>query len=256
MQVPPLWKDAWRFRTRGMAYLYSGKLPNALADLSQALREQRTVNEVLPRVLDETLSLMETDQGSIWLRDPVSDEIRLELQRHWNKESPGSYPRGRTIPEIVMETGQAVVVRELRTDPRLPEEHRASIPAGLGGACVPLSATGKTFGALFVNVRLPREITPDELRVLDALANVGANAIHRARLFEETMKHLDRLAALRSIDIAISSSFDLKMVLNVVLDKITGELGVDAAGVLLLNPDSLMLEYAADRKPDVCLALR
>ena len=137
--------------------------------------------------------------------------------------------------------------RELRDDPRIPEEHRARIAPGTGGASVPLAAAGKTFGALFVNVRLPREITADELRVLHALADLGASAIHRAQLFEGTLKHLDRLAALRSIDMAISSSFDLRMVLNVVLDKVTRELGVDAAGILLLKPESLTLEFAAGK---------
>jgi len=108
-------------------------------------------------------------------------------------------------------------------------------------------AAGKILGAIFVNVRLPREITADELRVLNALADLGAYAIHRAQLFEETVKHLDRLAALRSIDIAISNSFDLQMILNVVLDKVTRELNVDAAAILLLKAESLLLEFAAGK---------
>ena len=114
----------------------------------------------------------------------------------------------------------------MRDDPRIPEEHRARIAPGTGGASVPLAAAAKHSAPSFVNVRLPREITADELRVLHALADLGASAIHRAQLFEGTLKHLDRLAALRSIDMAISSSFDLRMVLNVVLDKVTRELGV------------------------------
>ncbi len=98
---------------------------------------------------------------------------------------------------------------------------------------------------MFVNVHLPREITASELRLLNALAEIGGNAIHRANLLEQTVKQLDRLAALRSIDIAISSSFDLKMTLNVVLDKVIRELNVDAADILLLKPESYILEYAA-----------
>ena len=47
--------------------------------------------------------------------------------------------------------------------------------------------------------------------------------------------------------IAISSSFDLQMILNVVLDKVTKELDVDAAAILLLRPESLMLEFAAGK---------
>jgi putative nucleotidyltransferase with HDIG domain len=100
-------------------------------------------------------------------------------------------------------------------------------------------------GAMFINVHLPREIMASELRVLNALAEIGGNAIHRANLLEQTVKQLDRLAALRSIDIAISSSFDLKMTLNVVLDQMITEFNADAADILLLNPESYVLKYAA-----------
>ncbi len=219
----------------------------AIAKLSRALRHTQTVREILPRLLDETLALMQTDQGSIWLRHPVSNKVYLSEQRQWGAQALNGFPEGREIIEQVIETGQPLIQRDLHNDPRIPEKHRARIPSGIGGACVPLIAAGKTVGAMFINVRLPREITADEMRVLGALADLGAYAVHRAQLFEETVKHLDRLAALRSIDIAISSSFDLRMILNVVLNKVTKELDVDAADILLLKPDSLMLEFGAGK---------
>jgi PAS domain S-box-containing protein len=44
----------------------------AIAKVSAALRETQTVNEILPRLLDEALSLIEADSGSIWLYDPAA----------------------------------------------------------------------------------------------------------------------------------------------------------------------------------------
>ncbi len=46
---------------------------------------------------------------------------------------------------------------------------------------------------------------------------------------------LKRMAALRAIDLAISSSLDLNLALSVVLSQVTSQLGVDAADILLLN---------------------
>ena len=163
----------------------------------------------------------------------------MTIQRGWGNEPLSKYPPGQNIPDLVVARGQAIVAREFRSDPRIPAEHRKHIPEGLGGVCVPLPASRKIIGAMFVNVHVPREITTGELRVLNALAEIGGNAIHRANLLEQTVKQLDRLAALRSIDIAISSSFDLKMTLNVVLDKVARELNVDATGILLLKPESI-----------------
>jgi len=58
---------------------------------------------------------------------------------------------------------------------------------------------------------------------------------------------LQRLTALREIDMAITSSMELSVIFNVILDQVTTELRVDAADVLLLNPHTQLLEYAAGR---------
>ncbi|MEW5764150.1 MAG: PAS domain S-box protein [Acidobacteriota bacterium] len=58
---------------------------------------------------------------------------------------------------------------------------------------------------------------------------------------------LRRLSALRAIDAAISSSLDLRSTLHLFLDHTISQLEVDAAAVLLLNPSSRTLEFAASR---------
>lgn len=60
-------------------------------------------------------------------------------------------------------------------------------------------------------------------------------------------ERLQRLAALHSIDMIISSSLDLKVTLSEFLDLVISQLHVDAADVLLLNPLTQTLEYAAGR---------
>jgi GAF domain-containing protein len=62
---------------------------------------------------------------------------------------------------------------------------------------------------------------------------------------EQVQHHLQRLSTLHSIDAAIASSFDLNVILSVILRQITGQLGVDAADILLISQRTLMLEYAA-----------
>lgn len=64
---------------------------------------------------------------------------------------------------------------------------------------------------------------------------------------EKLHRQLEHLTALRDIDISISSSLDLRVTLNVLLEKLTSLLGVDAADVLLLDQDSLYLNFSAGR---------
>ncbi|MCL4376774.1 MAG: HD domain-containing protein [Actinobacteria bacterium] len=56
-----------------------------------------------------------------------------------------------------------------------------------------------------------------------------------------------RLNALRNIDLAITSSLDIRVTLNVFLDNVAEQLKIDAVNVLLLNPHTQILEHAASR---------
>jgi PAS domain S-box-containing protein len=58
---------------------------------------------------------------------------------------------------------------------------------------------------------------------------------------------IERFEALRKIDAAISSSLDLRVTLDILLDQVTRRLGVDAGSVLLFNPSSQSLEYVTGR---------
>jgi len=138
-----------------------------------------------------------------------------------------------------------MIAPEFHSDPQVPEEDRERIPKGIGGACVPLHAEESIVGVMFVNVALPRELTTGEIRILNALAEIGGNAIHRTYLHEQTIKQLERLAALRSIDLAISNILDLQVTLKILINEVIRQLHVDAASVLLIQAGTGRLTYAA-----------
>lgn len=60
-------------------------------------------------------------------------------------------------------------------------------------------------------------------------------------------QQLDYLIALRKIDQAITSTFNLHVMLNTVLSQVMEQLQVDATDILLLDPVGQILEYAAGR---------
>jgi len=64
-------------------------------------------------------------------------------------------------------------------------------------------------------------------------------------MYLELQRQFDRLSALRAIDLAITSGLELKTTLATILEQVTDQLNIDAATVLLLEPQSGMLEFAA-----------
>ena len=78
---------------------------------------------------------------------------------------------------------------------------------------------------------------------------------HNAAVIRDVSEHklketriqtqIKRLAALRSIDLAITSSLDLSLILSMLLSHVTAQLGVDAAAALILNLQTNTLEFTA-----------
>ncbi len=62
---------------------------------------------------------------------------------------------------------------------------------------------------------------------------------------DELQAFNERLSALRSIDMAISTSIDLQATLKILIEKIKSQLNIDAVDVLLMAPDTNMLVYSA-----------
>jgi PAS domain S-box-containing protein len=216
----------------------------AIATVSAALRTAETCADMLPVILDQLMGLLNADGVALAMRHPSTEETVIELARgdwiHWSGErlSPGEGISGQVIA-----TGQAYVDNDMPVDPLFG---RPDVRFDLRAvACVSLSVQEHIIGALWVGRK--SDIAEEEVRLLTAIADMAANAIHRAALHEQTQRRLLRLTTLREIDVAITASLDLRVTLSVLLDKLIAQLGVDAADILLFNPHIQTLEYAIGR---------
>lgn len=113
---------------------------------------------------------------------------------------------------------------------------------------LPMVLNKNLIGVMNVNItNKPRNLSEGQIRGLQTLANIAASALENARLYQETEERLRRLDALRRIDLAISSSMDIRISLDVLLDQVHTHLKVDASSVLLMDPASNDFYAAATR---------
>jgi putative nucleotidyltransferase with HDIG domain len=89
--------------------------------------------------------------------------------------------------------------------------------------------------------------TPEKIRLAQSIGDSAAIAIRRMLLREQTERRLQQLIALSEIDLAILSSSDMVVSLEIVLLHTTEQLKVDAADVWLFNPTSQALEFVSSR---------
>lgn len=148
---------------------------------------------------------------------------------------------------MVFTSGQMYVSGEFAREPLAWSSDGEPIPSGWGGACIPIRSEAEVIGVLSVSVPLPRQITPEELKLLESLADMAGSALQRLRLHEEALRRINQLQALESVNRAITASLDLRLSLNILLENTLSQLGADSAGVLLYNPTTMKLDYAAGR---------
>ena len=215
----------------------------ALAEVSSALRTAPARAEMVPIILDKLTSLLQARGVALAMRDRNSGETVIELARGlWTPISSTRLRPGEGLIGRVIQMGQPMITDDMGTMAGY------SWPPGLGAmpkalAVIPLVAQGSTIGALWAGN--DDGFSESQVRILLAVGDIAANAIHRATLHEQTEQRLQRLMALHSIEMAISASTDLRVSLEILLNQVTTIMGVSAADVLLLDSHSQSLHYAA-----------
>jgi PAS domain S-box-containing protein len=219
----------------------------ALIDITADLSQHLDLSALLQMVVDRAVSLLGAAGGFLYLYDPDRRDLEVVKVTNVPMQIGTRLAVGEGLAGLVAQTREPQLVDSYATWPHRAAQY-ADIPAG-AVAGTPMLFGGELVGVLGVTDLGPgtRVFTQADARVLSLFAGHAASAVQNARLFTQTQRRLERLAALRTIDMAITSSLDLRVTLNIFLDQVTSQLHVDAADVLLVNPHLRLLEHAAGR---------
>lgn len=228
----------------------------AVNTLGYMLAETLDLPQVYERLYDATLRLL-PDSAAVFISafDPARGLITCVFAAYEGKrldlaamppaplEPPGHGPQSEAI-----HTQRPLVVNDLQIRLKKAQTNiSAGTPLPQSALYAPMVAKGQTLGVVQSETYRPNRYSVSDAELLALVANIAAVAIVNARLFKEAHRRLEHLQALRAIDISITTSRDLRTTLNILLDQITSQLEVDAAVILLLNPQTQRFEYAAGR---------
>jgi PAS domain S-box-containing protein len=269
----PYWKCEWLFRTRdgNLRWIFEGAVDQvdehgvaqssiglfqditarkqhereveAIAAVSGALRAALSRAEMLPVIIDQVTELFQAGGAALITPDPSSEDMLVEIaQGEFIQILNRRMTRASGVWGGVHQSGEAYLNNNVTE-----AEFMLSDPAnGLHAlAAVPLSVKGVSIGVLVVGRNV--DISADDLRLLTSIADIAANALYRADLFEQTERRLKYISAVQQIDSAISSSLDLRVTFNVLLARTLEQLHADAGDILLLDPYLHRLEYLSGR---------
>jgi HD-GYP domain-containing protein (c-di-GMP phosphodiesterase class II) len=214
-----------------------------VASVSSALRVAQSRNQMIPLILDQITKVTKVDGIILLLCDPSTNEMVVEHGRgEWAEFTGLRLPQNDTFFSKAFSTGSMYTFENL---PLNIGPGPGTRPHKLSGIFIPLIAGDQPVGAFFAG--RSKAFIPQEKRLLNSIANIAANALRRATLYEQTEQSLQRLNILHKIDTAISASHDLNTTLTILLDHIRSYLGVDAVDVLIYNTPNKIFQHAAGR---------
>ncbi len=158
-----------------------------LYNISSSLRNLDNLDAMLSALLDQTLIVLETGAGAIWLEKPEDTNLYLASARGWftRFDNQVYLKPGEGIVGITYRSGKPYTSPEFIRDPNLSDYGRSETPAGWGGACLPIYNGQIKIGAMIIAVKLPREINLEEIKLLSSITEMAGIAVHRIRLFEK-----------------------------------------------------------------------
>lgn len=161
----------------------------AILTVAAALRKAQTRTDMFPIVLEQVQTLLQANGAALAFYRADEKAIVVELAIGSVAALSGQYiPDDQSsILGYVIITNQTVVHMPPQ---RLPAVSLISgLPQGI--ACVPLVVQQKAIGALWAGRNTL--ITSDEVKLLTAIADMVANAVHRATLHEQLVEQTTKL---------------------------------------------------------------
>ncbi len=150
----------------------------ALARAARTLNESLDLNRVLVRMCEEAARMLEADSTSVFLGN-ADGGLRLEATSGLPSEALGKIVRpGEGLVGRVLATGRSANTNSYQTlDAKATIVDVSDVRAAMA---VPMHWDGELRGALAVGYTEPHEISDDELRLLEALAELAAAACRNA----------------------------------------------------------------------------
>ncbi len=223
----------------------------AITRMANALRDADTHSDVASIILETMCGLFKGQGSALAVKDAAKKIYTFEYSYGtWSTWKGTSHPSLSEVSRKVFETGRHYISLQAGDDPNL------SFPEFISRSqtvlCLPLITHEKTIGVVWLGRDSSEShavIPPgaDEVRLLTAAADIAASSLQRASLMQKTEISLNRLSAQRDINLTISTSLDMKTVLEKLLHLVTDKLQVSAADVLLFDSESGSLKYAAGK---------
>lgn len=221
---------------------------NVLTRVAQGVSFTVAFDDILEMISAQTNQVLPARDLKVTLIDPetgvMSNAFYLENDERLTDLEHRPLHMGQGLEAEVISAQRAIVTddyeRECRSRGLLPTTQ--GLYAWMG---VPLNAGALTIGALSVASRDPVDTYTEEQRnLLQAIADQASGAIVKARSLDESESRARQLAKLNEIGVGLTSTLDIKPLLEQILESAVDILSCEAGTLFLMDnqTDELIFE--------------
>lgn len=217
----------------------------ALLEVSRQATANLEQQQVLEIVVQAVQDVMGYPMASILLFDERRQElVASAISTHKQNLIPlgDRVPLGRGMVGTAAQTGQTQLANDV-----LSNRNYIRAPGGWDPGSeisLPLKSGARVLGVLDVEAEPKNAFKPDDVQVLEALADQLVVILEKARLFEGERRRAERLATLNGIGRLITASLSMEDMLATATEAIRARMQFPSVSVFLIDPnapDTLML---------------
>jgi PAS domain S-box-containing protein len=223
-----------------------------LQRLSRSAASLLDLDDLLGMILDEITTTMQVARAALLLRRQESGEYHMMAHRGLATATPIRLSADHPLVRWQSAHSRVLTRHEMDVMPQFKAlwlQEREDLERIDAEVFVPLSVRDQLIGILILGPKRSEiPYTQDERRTLTTLANQTAVAVQNAWLFSLEQRKAEESMALLDIARAVSSTLELKPLLEIVARRTAAASGVNRCSILLADEDTgrlipLMSQY-------------
>ncbi|OGW30229.1 MAG: hypothetical protein A2X59_10605 [Nitrospirae bacterium GWC2_42_7] len=218
---------------------------NVFQDITKAVSSTLDVNKVLDMIVNKLPEVLNLKAATIRLLDETGEKLKLVASHGLSEKylNRGPVDTEENIKEALNE--KPVAINDVSTDHRIRYGKEAEEEGIKSILTLPIIARGKVIGVIRLLSGWPRNFTTGEIAFASSLAEQCGTAIENARMYERQYREIKYLKAIQNISKAISSTMNVREVLDMIVEMIPGIMNTKAATIRLLDSSGKKLDLVA-----------
>ena len=159
------------------------------------------------------------------------------------KQLPLDVEIGQGLVGLAAATGEQILVEDVSNDSRY--RFLDILPETRSEVVIPLKLKDQMLGVLDVQSDQAHAFHPNDLLILEALADTIARAVEGARLYNAVQRRAEQLTLIAEVSKSVSSSLELHTLMENVSSLIHNRFGYPYVHLFTVHPNRRLIEYQA-----------